>query len=208
MPFVTFEGVEGSGKSTQLSRVAGRLRALGRTVRATREPGGTPLAERIREVLLDRAQDGLDPVAEWLLFEAARRDHVRRVIAPALAAGEFVLCDRFSDSTEAYQHGARGLDPGPIAELDARVRNGATPDLTLLFDLDPSVGLARARRRAVEGATRFEAEDLAMHERVRRAFLEIARREPGRVRVIAVQGGPDEVFEKTWSEIARRFDLS
>jgi len=207
MPFVTFEGVEGCGKSTQLALAAERLRRAGRDVLTTREPGGTPIAEKIRGVLLDAAHTALEPLAEWLLIEAARAQHVREVLGPALARGAFVLCDRFADSTEAYQAGGRGLDAELVAGLDARVRGGLAPDLTLLFDLDPSEGLARARRRDA-GAGRFEAADLAFHERVRAAFLAIARREPARVAVVPADGAVDSVFERAWTVVAQRFGLT
>jgi dTMP kinase len=211
VPFITFEGVEGCGKSTQLAMLAERLRGAGRPVTTTREPGGTPIAEKIRSILLDAAHAGLDPVAEWLLIEAARREHVRTVIRPALAAGAFLLCDRFSDSTEAYQAAGRGLDPRFIADVDARVREGVAPDLTLVYDCDPREGLARARARnaradAAAGG-RFEAEDLSLHEKVRDAFLAIARREPGRVTVVAVDGDAAAVFAKTWAAVAARFEV-
>lgn len=207
MPFITFEGIEGSGKSTQLSLAAGRLRELGRAVRTTREPGGTPIAEKIRSVLMDGAHAELEPMAEWLLIEAARSQHVAEVVRPALAEGAFVLCDRFSDSTEAYQAAGRGLDAAMIAALDARVREGLLPDLTLLYDLDPREGLARARRRDVE-AGRFESAALGFHERVREGFLAIARREPGRVAVVAVDGDAAAVFDRTWRLVSERFGLA
>jgi len=207
MPFVTFEGVEGCGKSTQLALAAERLRRAGRDVLTTREPGGTPIAEKIRGVLLDAAHTALEPMAEWLLIEAGRSQHVREVLRPALARGAFVLCDRFADSTEAYQVGGRGLDAELVAALDARVRGGLAPDLTLLFDLDPSEGLARARRRDA-GAGRFEAADLAFHQRVRAAFLAIARREPARVTVVPADGAVDTVFARAWPFVAQRFGLT
>ena len=207
MPFITFEGVEGCGKSTQLRLLAGRLGELGRAVRATREPGGTPVGEKIRTVLLDPAHAALDPVAEWLLIEAARRQHVREVLAPGRSGDVFLLCDRFSDSTEAYQVAGRGLDARLVADLDARVRDGTAPDLTLLYDLDPAEGLARAGRRDAGATGRFEAEDLALHERVRAAFLAIARREPERVAVVPASADADAVFAETWSIVAGRFGL-
>lgn len=207
MPFVTFEGVEGSGKSTQLALAAARLREAGRDVVVTREPGGTPIAEKIRGVLLDAAHTSLEPMAEWLLIEAARRQHVREVLEPVLARGALVLCDRFSDSTEAYQVGGRGLDPALVAALDARVRGGLAPDVTLVFDLDAREGLDRAHRRDA-GAGRFEAAELDFHERVRAAFLAIARREPERVVVIPAEGDPSAVFERTWRVLGARLGVA
>lgn len=207
MPLITFEGVEGCGKSTQLRLLAGRLGELGRPVAVTREPGGTPIGEKIRAILLDPAHAALDPVAEWLLIEAARRQHVREVLAPTLSENVFLLCDRFSDSTEAYQVAGRGLDGRLVADLDARVRDGIAPHLTLLYDLDPAEGLARAGRRDAGVPGRFEAEDLALHERVRAAFLAIARREPERVAVVPASRDADAVFAETWSIVAGRFGL-
>lgn len=207
MPFITFEGVEGSGKSTQLELLASRLSESGLDVRKTREPGGTALGAGLRAVLLDPAQRDLDPVAEFLLFEADRRQHLREIVRPGLAAGSWVLCDRFSDSTEAYQSAGRGLDGEWVAAVDGRVRDGLVPDLTLLYDVDPAEGLARTRRRdAKEG--RFESETLAFHERVARAFHAIARREPARVTVVDARDDVASVAKRTWDAVARRFGLS
>ena len=208
MPLITFEGVEGCGKSTQLALLAERLRAAARPVVTTREPGGTPIAEKMRAILLDASHANLDPMAELLLIEAARRQHVREILAPELARNAFVLCDRFYDSTEAYQAAGRGLDAGFVSMLDARVRDGVSPDATLLYDLDPSVGLSRARRRDGDAGGRFEAEDLALHERVRAAFLAIAHREPARVTVIPADGSAEDVFRRTWEAVAKRFRLA
>ena len=207
VPFVTFEGVEGSGKTTQLALAAQRLRAAGRTVRTTREPGGTPVGERIRGVLLDAAHAELDPMAEWLLVEAARRQHVRDVVRPAVADGAFLLCDRFSDSTEAYQVAGRGLEAAMVADLDARVRDGLEPDLTLLYDLDPREGLTRTKGRDASPG-RFEAAALDFHQRVRSGFLEAARRHPNRIAVVPAQGDVDAVFVRTWTILSGRFGLS
>lgn len=204
MPFITFEGVEGCGKSTQLTLLDERLRSAGRDVRATREPGGTPLGERLRALLLDGARAPLDPIAEWLLFEADRRQHIAEVIRPALEAGAWLLCDRFSDSTEAYQSAGRGVDAEFIDAVDARVRDGLRPDLTLLYDLDAAEGLARTRRRDAR-TDRFESEELAFHERVRSRFLEIARREPRRVVIVPAQGDAAAVFAETSRIVAERF---
>lgn len=203
MPFVTFEGVEGCGKSTQLLRVAQRLREAGLPVIETREPGGTGIGSRLRALLMDPARTEIDPVTEWLLMEADRRQHVREVVRPALEAGGFVLCDRYSDSTEAYQGGGRGIDVATIRTLDAIARDGVEPDVTLLYDLDPETGLARARERDGANAGRFEEADIDFHRRVRKAYLGIARREPRRVAVISADRTPDAVFADTWDRISR-----
>ncbi len=204
MPFVTFEGVEGSGKSTQLARAAAKLRKLGRDVLETREPGGTEIGRKIRDILMDVSHAHLDPAAEWLLLEADRRQHVIETIRPAVKRGAFVLCDRYSDSTTAYQAVGRGLDPAAVEFVDAIARDGLPPDLTLLYDIAPGEGLARAHTR--DGGTgRFEAAEAGFHERVRLGFLEIARREPGRVRIIPAAGTEDQVFASTWAELTASF---
>jgi dTMP kinase len=204
MPFVTFEGVEGCGKSTQLGLAAARLRGEGRDVLETREPGGTAIGEKIRGILLDTRHSNLDAVAEWLLYEADRRQHVEELLKPALARGAFVLCDRYSDATEAYQQAGRGLEPELVRSVDECARGGLMPDLTLLYDMDPSEGLERARRR--DGHLgRFEAAEIEFHRRVRAAYLEIARRDPRRVRVLAADIAPERVFEQTWRALTERF---
>jgi dTMP kinase len=163
--FITFEGIDGAGKSTHIEPLAERLRARGCVVVSTREPGGTPLAEQLRELLLHRS---MDAVAETLLVFAARRDHLERVILPALARGDTVLCDRFSDATFAYQGAGRGQDERMLGTLEAWVHDGLQPDLTLWFDVEPSV--AAARRARARTSDRFEAEDLAFFERVRAGY--------------------------------------
>lgn len=205
MPFITFEGVEGSGKSTQLKLVAARLRARRRPVLATREPGGTRIGRILRAALLPSAHRELDPVAEWLLFEADRRQHVVEVLRPALESGRFVLCDRFSDATEAYQQVGRRLDGRLVRRVDALARDGLVPDLTLLFDLDPADGLKRANRRGGRGVGRFEKAELGFHEKVRRAYLAIARREPERVTVLDASQPVAPLFRDTWRALAGRF---
>jgi dTMP kinase len=207
MPFVTFEGVEGSGKSTQMRLLAARLRATGREILETREPGGTAIGQTLRGILMDAGNTSLDPVTEWLLLEADRRQHVRETLRPALKRDVFILCDRYSDATEAYQQGGRGLDPAAVQLVDAIARDGLMPDLTLLYDLDPKDGLARARRRDGGELGRFEAARLEFHERVREAYLAIARREPERVAVVSASGPPEEVFKETWTRLAERFAL-
>ena len=207
MPFVTFEGVEGCGKSTQLRLAAARLSEGGREVLATREPGGTRIGATLRGILMDAGNTDLDLVTEWLLLEADRRQHVREMLQPARARGVFILCDRYSDTTEAYQQVGRGLDPAAVRFVDAIARDGLTPDLTLLYDLDPREGLARARRRDKGETGRFEAADLDFHERVREAYLSIARREPERVAVLSSSAPPETVFRETWNRLAERFSL-
>lgn len=203
--FITFEGGEGVGKSTQIRRLVTRLEAASRDVVATREPGGSPGAEAIRDMVLRGAADRWSPVTETLLMYAARRDHVERVIRPALARGAWVVCDRFADSTRAYQGAAGGTDPGLIAAMEQYVLEEVRPDLTLVFDLDPELGLARAVDRA--GAEmRFESKGSAFHARLRSAFLEIAAREPDRCAVINANGSPDQVESLVWATIQDRLD--
>jgi dTMP kinase len=173
--FITFEGIDGAGKSTHIAPLAERLRVAGRNVVCTREPGGTPLAERLRELLLHEPMDG---IAETLLVFAARRDHIERVIAPALARGDVVLCDRFTDATFAYQGAGRGQDARMLHALEAWIQQGLQPDLTLWFDIDPT--LAATRRAKARAADRFEAEDLAFFERVRAGYAERMRAAPAR----------------------------
>jgi dTMP kinase len=206
MPLITFEGVEGSGKTTQVALAGARLRTLNRDVLETREPGGTSIGEKIRAILLDVAHTHLDPVAEWLLYEADRRQHVRETLRREVARGVFVLCDRYSDSTEAYQQVGRGLEAKLVQTVDALARDGLAPDLTLLYDITPELGLNRATTRD-RHVGRFEGTPLEFHRRAREAYLAIARREPQRVRVIEASGAPDLVFEETWRHIAERFSL-
>ena len=180
--FITFEGTEGAGKSTNIEAAAERLRQRGKTVCITREPGGTPLAERIRDLLLARSEEPLAPGTELLLIFAARAQHLERVIRPALAAGDWVLCDRFTDATYAYQGGGRGLSMSHIAELEQLVQGDLRPDITLLFDLPVAEGMARAGRRGE--LDRFEIERQTFFERVRKTYLDRARAESARFRRI------------------------
>ncbi len=188
--FITFEGGEGCGKSTQLRLLAHALEAAGVPVRTLREPGGTAVGEAVRSILLDPDHAGLDDIAELLLYEAARAQLVAEVIEPALEAGEVVLCDRFYDSTTAYQGHARGIALDEVAELNRAATDGLSPDRTLILDVDPALGIARATSH---GADRLESEDLAFHRRVREGFLAIAAAEPERVRTVDASGGIDEV---------------
>ena len=177
--FIVFEGGEGAGKSTQSRALADYLEARGHRVRRTREPGGTPAAEAVRAILLDPDNAGLDDRAEALLFAAARGDHAARVIRPALDAGEIVISDRYLDSSVAYQGVARALGAERVADLSLWATGGLVPDLTIVLDVDPALGLAR-----VVGPDRLEAEPVEWHERVRQAFLGIAARTPDRYLVL------------------------
>lgn len=199
--FVTFEGGEGSGKSTQLRIVAHRLAARGLKVRELREPGGTRVGEAVRTVLLDPEHSGLDARAELLLYEAARAQLVAEVIEPALASGEVVLCDRFYDSTTSYQGFGRGLPLDEVTALNAVATGGLVPDATLLFDVDPQLGLERATRL---GSDRLENEDLAFHEKVRTGFLDIAAREPLRVTVIDASASIDQISDAAYDALVAR----
>ena len=203
--FITFEGGEGAGKSTQLKRLVARLEGAGRQVTATREPGGSPGAESIRDLVLKGAADRWSPVTETLLMYAARRDHIERVIRPALERGAWVVCDRFADSTRAYQGAAGGVAPALIAAMETHVLETTRPDLTLIFDLPVEVGLQRAHERA-GSEMRFESKGLAFHERLREAFLAIAKAEPERCAVIDARGALDEVEAQVWAAVESRLD--
>jgi len=184
--FITVEGIEGVGKSTNIEFLHRQLLAAGREVVLTREPGGTPLAEAIRGLLLDPAYTGMDPRCELQLVFAARAEHLARVIRPALAQGKWVLCDRFTDATYAYQGGGRGIDTTIIASLETLVQGSFHPDLTLLLDVPVAVGLARAGKRGA--LDRFEQEQVEFFERVRLCYLDMSREHAARYRVIdAVQ---------------------
>lgn len=209
--FITIEGLDGCGKSTQLNRLADALRSEGLDVVVTREPGGTPVGERIRAVLLDSATSGLSPWAELALMFASRAQHLDQLILPALEAGKFVLCDRFTDSSEAYQGGGRKLGSAPVLELHRVLCRDVKPDMTILMDSDVAQSVARARRRNARAAgpdgsdeNRFEQESRAFFQRVRDKFLEIARREPERVFVVDARPQPDVVHKDILAEVRAR----
>ncbi|WP_460451386.1 dTMP kinase [Alsobacter sp. SYSU BS001988] len=192
--FITLEGGEGTGKSTQAARLVSALAQRGVDAIATREPGGSPRAEEIRAVILSGSAERLAPVAEALLFAAARADHVAKTIRPALERGTWVVCDRFADSTRAYQGALGGLDDATLGALERIAVGDARPDLTLVLDLPAAAGLARAaRRRGTGEVDRFEQESLAFHERLRQAFLEIASRDPQRCAIVDASLDPDAV---------------
>lgn len=206
--FITLEGGEGAGKSTQVKLLADYLRSLGRECVVTREPGGSPVAEQLREVILSGVAASLGPAAEAVLFSAARIDHIAQTIAPALARGAFVICDRFADSTRAYQ-GAQGKVDGSLIDALEKVAVGRyRPDLTLILDLPAETGLARAnQRRADAKADRFEAEDMSFHQGLRKAFLDIAAGEPQRCAVIDAAQSPDDVAKAIRDVVSARLHL-
>jgi dTMP kinase len=189
--FITFEGIEGCGKTTQINRLAASLKARGFGVVLSREPGGTAIGDRIRDILLDPRSVAMHPLTELLLYEASRRQHLEEIIIPALKKGEIFLCDRFSDSTIAYQGAARNIEAGIIKELDKIATGGFKPDLTLVLDLGPSEGLERARGRSEPD--RFEREKTAFHEAVRNGYLELAKKEPARVKIVNGAQNIDDV---------------
>ena len=204
--FITFEGGEGGGKSTQVRRLAERLRALGETVIETREPGGSPAAEDIRQLLVHGDPNRWDPVTELLLHFAARREHLRSTVQPALEQGRWVLCDRFVDSTMAYQGYGHGLGREAVLSLQTLVVGDLKPDLTLMLDLAPEQGLARAGSRN-SGGDRYERMDAAFHERLRAGFLDIAARDPERCVVIDADQEETAVAEAVWQAVSTRLEV-
>lgn len=204
--FITFEGGEGSGKSTQTAALAQRLRAQGIDVLLTREPGGSPGAEIIRHVILSGAARPFGTDVEAILFAAARDDHLRVTILPALAAGRWVICDRFFDSTRAYQGALGAVDPQLIRSLERVTVGDNIPDLTIMLDVPAETGMTRAAaRRGAAHADRFEAEDLTFHRKLRETFLDIARQEPQRCVVIDGTQPPQQVEEAIWGAVRDRF---
>ncbi|HEY1615672.1 MAG TPA: dTMP kinase [Rhizomicrobium sp.] len=205
--FITFEGGEGTGKSTQTKRLAAALSANGIEVVTTREPGGSPGAEDVRKLVVEGEPGRWDALTETLLMFAARTDHLARTIRPALARGQWVLCDRFTDSTFVYQGAGRGLDAASIAAIDRAATTEFRPDLTLVLDLPVETGLARARARHASNA-RFERFDDDFHARMRMAFRALAEREPERCVLIDATQPIDAVAADIWKMVAERFSLS
>jgi dTMP kinase len=208
--FITLEGGEGSGKSTQAQLLADRLRRHGLDVMLTREPGGSPFAEQVRNLILDPATAPHSALAEALLFYAARSDHLDRTIRPALAAGRWVVCDRFSDSTRVYQGAAGGLHPEVLDRLEAIIVASTSPDLTFILDLPASLGLTRAASRRRAGplppteADAYEQRDLAYHERLRAGYAAIAAVQPGRCLLIDGAQTPEVIAGEIWAHVERR----
>ncbi|HEX4880829.1 MAG TPA: dTMP kinase [Porticoccaceae bacterium] len=199
--FITLEGGEGAGKSTSLAVIAGFLEARGIAHLVTREPGGTALGEAVRALLLGEAEQGVDPLAELLLIFAARAQHLAQVIRPALATGVWVVCDRFTDASYAYQGAGRQLGDAPVAALEQLVHGELHPDLTLILDLDPRVGLARIGGRGP--LDRFEREQLAFFERVRVEYRQRATADPGRCRLIDAERAPEQVGQAVIAQLER-----
>jgi len=204
--FITLEGGEGAGKSTQQNRLVARLSELGLHVVATREPGGSEGAEAIRELLVNGPPDKWSATTEVLLMNAARRDHLERRIRPALERGAWVVCDRFADSTRAYQGAGGDADPRLIEAVERQVVGDTTPDLTLILDLPVEDGLRRAAGRG-GGEARFEAKGVAFHQRLRQGFLDIAAAEPGRCVVLNATAEPDVVSEAIWAVVRNRLGV-
>lgn len=205
--FITFEGGEGAGKSTQITRLRDRLEQFGHPVLVTREPGGSPLAEEIRSFILAGHAKPLGPFAEALMFAAARIDHLDKTIKPALENGITVLCDRFADSTRAYQGSSGAIAPEVIDDLERVALAGTKPDLTFILDLPAEIGLARAGERQArkgEGGDRFEDEALSFHQTLRLAYLAIAKSAPRRCAVINADQSPDEVETAIWAILRER----
>ena len=206
--FITLEGGEGAGKSTQIALLADALRAAGRDVVVTREPGGSAGAEAIRGLILNGGF-GFSSLTEALLFSAARRDHVEKTVRPALARGAIVLCDRFADSTRAYQGASGNVDPAIIAALETIAVETTRPDLTLIFDLPAATGLQRAHaRRGAGDVDRFEGEALAFHEKLRTGFLDIAKAEPKRCIVINADRAIDDIAADIFNHVSQRIRIS
>ncbi|MGC2820716.1 MAG: dTMP kinase [Candidatus Sulfotelmatobacter sp.] len=218
--FITFEGLDGTGKSTQMRKLAEKLRAAGYKVMETREPGGTATGEKIRRVLLDSKTEGLSPMAEMALMFASRAQHIVEVIQPALDRGQIVLCDRFTDSTEAYQGGGRKLGSKAVLELHRIICGDLQPDFTILLDSDPAMSVGRARNRnriAADRAkkssdkhadeNRFEQENRAFFARVREGYMAIAAREPQRVLAVDASGTPEQTHMKVLATVGSKLGL-
>ena len=210
--FITFEGIEGCGKSTQIGLLADHLSRIGQRLLLTREPGGCPIANQIRSILLDSVNSAMTPMAELMLYAAARAQHINEVIRPALSEGILVLCDRFSDATRAYQAFGRGIDRRVIESLNGLACDGLAPHLTILLDCPVEIGVGRARQRieACSGPReeRFELESLAFHQRVRDGYLQLAAEEPRRFIVVDAADTPEQVCSVILASVLPRLGVS
>ena len=206
--FITFEGVEGCGKTTQIRNLSGRLTNAGYRTVLTREPGGCPIADKIRSILLDADNQGMVPLTELLLYAAARAQHVAEVIMPALGSDTIVLCDRFTDATIAYQHSGRGIERHTIDTLNNLACQSVRPDLTVLMDCDVAIGLARAKSRIETSSgpreERFELETMAFHQRVREGYLQLAAEEADRFLTVSASGTIDEISDRIAAQVLER----
>jgi len=210
---ITLEGIEGSGKSTQIPHITRFLNACGHQCVITKEPGGTRIGGQIRSILLDPVNSDMDPVAELLLYAADRKQHLQELIRPSLAAGKTVICDRFHDSTTAYQGFSRALDKALIHDLNRWVLADVNPDITFLLDLEPAVGLRRAWQEVYQGGrtqqeTRFENEDLFFHQKVREGYLELARQEPERFVVVDAAADENSVTAALLDALAEKIEIA
>ena len=202
--FITFEGGEGAGKSTAIKRIVEKLTSQGYEIVLTREPGGTPIAEEIRNVILDKKNTAMDPRTEALLYAASRRQHLVEKVIPALKEGKLVLCDRFLDSSLAYQGGARGIGIDTVYNMNLFATEGMLPDLTILFDIKPEEGLARIAANSQREVNRLDVEKLTFHNKVRDSFHELAKKFPERFVIVDASKTPDEVFEDAYKAIEDR----
>lgn len=202
--FITLEGPEGSGKTTAVESAVNKLKEMGYEIVRTREPGGTPIAEEIRNVILDKKNTNMDPRTEALLYAASRRQHLVEKVWPALKEGKIVICDRYLDSSLAYQGGARGLGVDNILNINLFATENTWPDLTLLFDIDPEVGLARIASNANREVNRLDLEKIDFHKRVRQTFLDLAKRYPDRYVIIDASLSREEVAKNTLEAILKR----
>ena len=202
--FITFEGGEGAGKSTAIKRIVEKLTSEGYEIVLTREPGGTPIAEEIRNVILDKKNTAMDPRTEALLYAASRRQHLIEKVIPALKEGKLVLCDRFLDSSLAYQGGARGIGIDTVYNMNLFATEGMLPDLTILFDIKPEEGLARIAANSQREVNRLDVEKLTFHNKVRDSFHELAKKFPERFVIVDASKTPNEVFEDAYKAIEDR----
>ena len=202
--FITLEGPEGSGKTTAVNYAVSKLEEMGYQIVRTREPGGTPIAEQIRNVILDKANTAMDKRTQALLYAASRRQHLVEKVWPALKEGKIVICDRYLDSSLAYQGGARGLGIENILNINMFATEGTFPDLTLLFDIEPEIGLARIAANANREVNRLDLEQLDFHKKVRNTFLELAKRYPERFVIIDASKSREEVADATLKAVLSR----